>query len=68
MLTLLLCRLVEDVYVDNQPPLATENRTLSEEGRLALHLFEDLISFAGGGSVSLLFLNLVDIITTKFLA
>jgi hypothetical protein len=53
MQTLLICRLAEDVYVDNQLPLATENKTLSEEGRLALHLFEDLTSFAGGGSVSL---------------
>lgn len=53
MQTLSICRLAEDVYVDNQPLSATANKTLSEAGRLALHLFEDLTSFAGGGSVSL---------------
>ncbi|KAG0558241.1 hypothetical protein KC19_10G013800 [Ceratodon purpureus] len=44
--------LAEDVYVDNQPLVATGNKALSEEGRLALHLFEDLTSFAGGGSAT----------------
>lgn len=44
--------LAEDVYNDIQPPLATEDRTLSEAGKLALHLFEDLTALAGGGSAA----------------
>lgn len=68
ILTLLLCRQSEDVYVDNQSPLASENRALTEEGRLALHLFEDLTSCAGGGSVCSFFRDWVNRIATNFLA
>lgn len=39
------------MYFDNRPALATESKTLSMAGNLALHLLEDLTSLAGGGPV-----------------